>query len=71
MCRCLIWDPGSNEVRISDGLNLVHGILVDEEVEEGVEVVQEHHDLDLAESVQTGQRTCDLQKCEYLNWFES
>ena len=41
----LVGDPGSDEVRIADGLDLVHRILIDEEVEERVEAVQEHHHL--------------------------
>ena len=41
----LVGDPGSDEVRIADGLDLVDSILIDEEVEERVEAVQEHHDL--------------------------
>ena len=64
MRRCLVRDPGSNEVRIADGLNLVHGVLVDEEVEERIEVVQEHHDLDLAESDKV---VNDLDTCESPN----
>ena len=41
----LVGDPGSDEVRIADGLDLVHSVLIDEEVEERVEAVQEHHHL--------------------------
>ena len=41
----LVGDPGSDEVRIADGLDLVHGVLIDEEVEERVEAVQEYHHL--------------------------
>ena len=46
VCRGLVWDPGSDEVRVADGLYLVHSILVDEEVKQSVETVQEYHDLD-------------------------
>ena len=46
MCRSLVWDPGSDEVGVADGLDLVHSVLIDEEVKERVEAVQEYHDLD-------------------------
>ena len=46
MCRSLVRDPGSDEVGIADGLDLVHSILIDQEVKERVEAVQEYPDLD-------------------------
>ena len=46
VCRSLVRDPGSDEVGVADGLDLVHSILIDQEVKERVEAVQEYHDLD-------------------------